>query len=396
MKLRTWLAVLAAAALLLTAALADTVIGGTDARGIVPRETGLNTAEDGISPTTGRTLWNLSAPRGFGGLAVDGRYQPMLVQIDNTDNGAGHRAPWGAIWADVIFESPLRREGHTRITLLFSDIVPDDAGPVRSARIGHIWLREEWGAGFIYYGQQEYHATNVRDEIARLGADRDGVVFSGTSPAWSRYFYQRRNLKAPHDKGVDAAALRDLIAADYIAPNHAWRFTDTPAEGDQATVITVDWGRSDYVSVYQWSPSMRCYNRYVGTGRGQEIYHDSDTGENITFANVIIQWVDMDWVQATAPVMRTAGDAPFFARWSDGPFVAQGNADFFMNGVHVSGYWRRESMADRTIFYGPDGREIELQRGRTMVVMFPAEERQIHENGQAPSPLSILRTVSYR
>ena len=142
---------------------------------------------------------------------------------------------------------------------------------------------------------------------------------------------------------------------------------------------------------------MKCYNRYVGTGRNQEIEHDYDTGDNITFNNVIVQWVDMDWVQVTAPVMRTVGDAPFFTAWSDGSFVAQGNADYFMNGVHVSGYWRRESMDSRTVFYGPDGREIELQRGRTMVIMFPATERQIHDSThQAPSALSIPRTISYR
>lgn len=397
MKTRILLLALATALLLTAAALADTVIDGTGERNIYPGDTGLNLVEVGVSPTTGRTLSGLNAPDGASGLAVNGRYQPMLVQIDNTDNGVGYRAPWGAIWADVIFESPLRREGHTRITLLFSDIIPDDVGPVRSARIGHVWLREEWGAGFVYYGQQEYHATNVKDEIARLGADDAGVVFSGTLPAWSRYFYQRRNLKSPHDKGADVAGLQALIPEDYEVPNHAWLFTDEAAEGDSATVITVGWGRSDYRSVYTWSPSIGRYTRSVGDGSSQQIYHDLDTGEAITFANVIIQWVDMDWAQVTAPVMRIAGNAPFFVTWSDGPYIAQGNADFFMNGVHVAGYWRRDSMADRTVFYGPDGEEIQLQRGRTMVVMFPATERQLHEaSNKAPTLLEIQRSVSYR
>ncbi len=390
-------ALLVAALLLTAGALADTVIDGTADRGIVPADVGPNLVDEWTSPTTGRDLSQIDVPRGFAGLAADGRYQPMLVQIDNTDNGLRYRAPWGAAWADVIFESPLRREGHTRITLLFSDVIPDDAGPVRSARIGHVWLREEWGAGFIYYGQQEYHATDVKAEIARLGADKAGVVFSGTAQAWNRYFYQRRNLKSPHDKGVDVAGLQALIPADNPVPAHAWRFTDEPAQGDTAGVITVDWGRADYRSVYTWSPSLKHYTRTVGTGGSQEIYHDLDSGEAITFDNIIVQWVDMDWVQATAPVMRTAGDAPFFTQWSDGAFTAQGNADFFMNGVHVAGCWRRESMGDRTVFYGPDGEEIALQRGRTMVIMFPAAERQIHENGrQAPTPIDMRRSVSYR
>ena len=42
----------------------------------------------------------------------------------------------------------LYRSGQTRITFLFNDSFaegqPLSAGPVRSARIGHVLLREEW------------------------------------------------------------------------------------------------------------------------------------------------------------------------------------------------------------------------------------------------------------
>ena len=396
MKTRLWLAALAAALLLSAVGLADTTIDGKTDRGIVPVENADNLVEDGVSPTTGRSLSGLQPPDGASGLAVDGRYQPMMVQIDNTDNGAGYRAPWGGIWADIVYESALRREGHTRITMLFSDVIPYNVGPVRSARIGHIWLREEWGAGFVYYGQQEYYRTNVKDEITRLGADAAGVVFSGTTRTWGDYFYSRPKLKSPHDKGADVAGLQALIPSDHTAPNHAFRFTDEPAEGDTATSVTVNWGRKDYVSQYTWSAALGTYTRMVGSGNSKEVYHDLDSGEAITFANVIIQWTDMDWPQITAPVMRITGDAAFFTDWADGSFTAQGNADYFMNGVHVAGCWRRDGMTDRTVFYGPDGEEIELQRGRTMIILFPNVERQIQEGvNHKIEVLSVKRSVSY-
>ena len=46
-----------------------------------------------------------------------------------------------------------------------------------------------------------------------------------------------------------------------------------------------------------------------------------------------------------------------------------GNADYFMGGMHIPGVWHRDSISDRTVFYGPDGEEIELQRGRTLIIV---------------------------
>ncbi len=393
------LLLIAVFALVSAAALAETVIDGTENRGIVPQAVGLNEPPEGESPTTGRKLSSLSAPSGFSGLAVNGRYMPMLVQIDNTDNGAGNRAPWGAQYADIVYESPLRREGHTRISLLFSDLIPDDVGPVRSARLGHVWLREEWDCGFMFYGQQTLAKTNVLEEFSRLGADKKGLLFSGTQggKTWKRYYYARKGLSSPHDKGGDAAAMQGLIPADFTAPNHAFLFTDEPAQGDPAYSIKVDWGLKDYCAEYRYDEDKGIYRRIIRKGKsGTEVYHDYDTENAISFSNVIIQWVDVDWVQTTAPVTRSTGDAFFFTAYGDGAFVAQGNADFFMNGVHVSGYWKREGMTSRTVFYGPDGSELQLQRGRTMIIMFPNVERQIHTNSsQKPTVLDIERSVRY-
>lgn len=61
-----------------------------------------NPVIDGQSPTTG-VQWN-------------GFYQPMLIQIDNTDGGVGARAPWGASFADITYETPLYKKGTTRIS----------------------------------------------------------------------------------------------------------------------------------------------------------------------------------------------------------------------------------------------------------------------------------------
>ena len=131
-------ALLTALCLLLAQALAETTIDPKEARNIPLTEAGENETPDGISPTTGRTLRKLYVPEGYAGLAATGRYLPMLVQIGNDGGGVGNRAPWGVAYADILYETPLTRSHETRITAVFSDMIPDSVGFVRSARIGHV------------------------------------------------------------------------------------------------------------------------------------------------------------------------------------------------------------------------------------------------------------------
>ena len=84
-----------------------------------------------------------------------------------------------------------------------------------------------------------------------------------------------------------------------------------------------------------------------------------EAGDPITFNNVIVQQVDYNWISFTRPNPKLVGS---------------GNADYFMGGKHLSGVWDRKSLTDRTVFYGPDGNEIEMQRGRTLIILMPYGE----------------------
>lgn len=355
--------------LVTSAALADTKIDGSKNRNITVNPVGLNEAEAGVSPTTGRVLDELEIPVGAAGLAVTGRYMPMLVQIDNAGGGIGWRAPWGANYADIVYESPLyllskSKSGiETRISFLFSDIIPDAAGPVRSARVGHAWLREEWDCGFVFYGQQTYTNTNVLEIFKSTGADSDSknVLFSGIvgiNKPWKKFFSARSELAAPHDKSANTAAMSELINPSHVAPNHTFLFTDEPATGKAATKIDVHWNSSEYDSTLLYDAGTGTYVRYMNNGKTMTPYVDLDTQEPITFDNVIVQHTITEWSRVDAPVTEVIGE---------------GNADYFMNGVRVAGYWKRESMGSRTVYYDLQGNEMKLQRGKTLIILLPLE-----------------------
>ncbi len=368
-------------------ALADdkmTQVDGKETRKIKINETGLNEVEEGISPTTGLTLTDLDAPEGFAGLAVTGRYMPMLVQIDNTDGGvdnpdSANVTPWGASYADIVYETPLYSSGMTRITFLFSDLIPTSVGPVRSARMGHAWLREEWDAGFLYYGQQEYAKSNVRKELSKYGADDKGLLFSGTVGAgkpWKEFYTARPGSLRPHHVDANVAAMYELISTDFVPPNHAFRFTDElPADGDTAEQVIVNWGSKDgkalqrYGSNLEYDADNNVYYRYMRYPKDELIpYEDRDTQEQMGFANVIVQFTDVEFIRKDAPISYVVGKYYYTGK---GDKSATGNAEYFMGGKHVKGVWKRNDIESRTVFYGPDGNEISLQRGKTLIIVCP-------------------------
>ena len=148
-------------------ALADPIrIDGTSERNITINDTGLNKDpqalidEDGISPTTGRYLDDIEWKEGWdAGVAPtkEGTYRPIMVQISNAGNGVGisssgklyGTAPINASYADIVYEAPQKKGGsETRMSMIFSDVIPDYVGFVRSTRLTHVYLRQEWDCAF--------------------------------------------------------------------------------------------------------------------------------------------------------------------------------------------------------------------------------------------------------
>lgn len=366
--MRRLIAAMLAMLLLTCGAMAETTIDPTAGRGIVLQETGENMPVEGVSPTTGRTLSDLPQIEGFQGLAVTGRYLPMLVQIGNDSGGVGDRAPWGISYADILYEMPLTRNESTRITAVFSDLIPDSVGFVRSARVGHVWLREEWDGGFLYYGQQEVEGSDVKEEFRNTGATSKGVLFSGTAggTAWKHLYTERKRLKSPYNIDANVAAMSKQVPAEHTPVNHTFLFTDETPVGDPAEYVYVNWGdgAKNYNSRLVYREDWGGYIRNVGTDKSVW-YADRDAIEGaIAFANVIVQFTQVSYNHNNKlePIVYVIGE--------DGA-PAEGNADFFMGGVHISGYWKRDGMNERTVYYGPDGQEIELQRGRTLIIIFP-------------------------
>ena len=310
----------------------------------------LNPVIEGESPTTG--------------LPWEGRYQPILVQLDNSYGGVDKVRHWGIDAADVVYESPLAANGTTRISALFSDRLPEAVGPVRSARLAHAWIRQEWQAGFCFYGVQTALYTNVREEFTRLGIRSSMcVLFDGTAGSgkpWKKYYSRVSGLSSPHNAEVNVAAVQNLIdPAVYAATPRPFLFRDDkPSEGDYAEYIWIENRSKQSVSPsYEYNVDENVYYRFVGG----EPYYDLEVGPeegHQAYANVIVQRCETSY--------QYGGSCPITGVASrDG--VAKGNADIFTGGRYIAGYWIRTGMNERTVFLDENGKEIALQRGKTFI-----------------------------
>lgn len=295
------------------------------------------------------------------GLPWEGRYMPMLAQIDNYNGGIGTAAPWGAAQADIIYETPINAPGATRLTFLFSDDLPEAAGPIRSARVGHAELREEWDGGFIYTGVQMAEGTNVEDIFKANKTNRKGVLFrilNGGSAKYQQYTSWLTKAESgtvpPHNVSVNVKMLQTFVPETTIAPDRPFLFTDDlPTEGDSAREINILQRSQGYRSTFRYDEVSNSYFRFVEG----EPYIDKYTEEQLAFSNLIIQRTRVFYFNGE-------GDRPVTVN------IGSGNADIFMGGRYIPGYWVRTGIDQRTVFFDQYGNEIALQRGSTFICVF--------------------------
>ena len=402
--MRKLLSLVLALALILSAAAAmadPIVINGSEKRDIQIHEAGLNPSADemieqNISPTTGRQLDTIEVPDGFVGTAFTLQYRPIMVQISNAGGGVNENskgepatAPINAQYADVVYEACQANSGNggslTRFSAVFSDVVPDYVGFVRSTRLTHCRLRQEWDCAYCTSG---YAKDLVKPEWKKLGVKNPesatpsdpGLVYVGDFPkVWKKYV---KRLYPAGDANSELFELANIVQniypKDHVAANHTFKFTDeVPAGGDSGEIVYVTFGNKTKTdSRLEYDADTNTYYRYVTLEDGRDVSfraqrlvnpHERKKGDNvmidadakeygddITFSNIIVQGITMKWQGSEQP---------------DPVLTGTGIADYFMGGKHYTGVWQRKDINARTVFYGEDGEEISLQRGKTLIIL---------------------------
>ena len=327
------------------------------------------------------------------GLPWQGAYRPMLVQIGNAVGkvktpgktvktaGVGAYAPWGAQDADILYESALTDRGATRFTMLFQDCFAasepvDSVGPVRSVRRGALYLRAEWQASLVYsggylgmFGWRDRYTPVVMEQT---GSTQAGAMFNLLSAAYQAERNRVKGVKAPSNLNVNLQALAARIPESFASQPRAFCFADESPYGQayaRADTVHLDWGEPTSISHLVYDATQNAYLRYCGPGVKPQNWlvfqsfvsaEDRDPAHAVTlaFANVIVQRVP--------PETQTAdGTEPHPQQ------IGQGNADIFIGGRYIPGYWVCPSPQSPTVYFDDHGEELVLLRGKTYVAQFP-------------------------
>lgn len=316
---------------------------------------------------------------------VQGRYMPVLVQISNAEGtekagrktvkaaGLGKAAPWGGQFADVVYESLLWELGQTRLTFLFSDSLaqgqPASVGPVRSIRHGTVLIREEWQGAVVYGGGLQRCNDGIAQRLWALETDGSGraIRMQGANLIQRTFGGRIQGVKAPDNLDVNAVTVQNVVLEKCTAQPRPFLFFDNNPYGryERADTVTLDWGdkRKYYVSQFHYDEANGLYTRYCGGAPWRSFASAEDRSEEnkraLTFSNVIIQRVSYDYpVSRLLPIPLCVG---------------HGNAELFIGGKYIPGYWVRESEAAPTVFLDDRGEEIQLARGKTFIAQFPPE-----------------------
>jgi hypothetical protein len=263
-------------------------------------------------------------------VAEDLATRPLLIAKIENSAAARPRAALDA--ADVVLEE-LTEGGVTRFITLFHSRLPDDAGPVRSARPVDIAL----GSGF---GQPVFAHSGARAEVQQQLRSSPMIALEEGAPGFLRVAERR----APHDLFIRPdevlAAGVGRGASRLVGPG--WRFADEAPAGEVAcpadAATCTDPGAGVVVPMSTAARAGWSYDADEGVyRRDQNGQASTVTGTGrIGAANVVV----LGTRHYQGGCCDTNG-----APYTETDLTGEGQALYWRDGRRYEGTWRKPSAA---------------------------------------------------
>jgi len=280
----------------------------------------------------------------------EGSNGPVLaVKIDDTN--AAH-PQIGLEEADVVYIEQVEG-GLTRLAAIFSSVIPERVGPIRSARISDIEILAQYGrVAFAYSGAQKkllpvIDAANLQN----LGAQAQPPSIYTSDP----------NRSAP----VAMVLRADLLMAKVIEKNYqittannvGWSFGDAPQGGKPTQSVIMHWPAARYSAAWSESQSRWLLSHNL----------ESDVAESgivlgpTTLVIQIVSIIDSEYRD------KIGGVTPFSQT------VGNGRGFILRDGKTFNALWSRASEGVGTTWTSSDGKEIKFAPGQIWVALTDRE-----------------------
>jgi len=279
-----------------------------------------------------------------------GTKRPYAIQFNNFKTVKNQ---WGIGQADIVYEC-LVEGGLTRLLGIGQNFSGDKLGSVRSARHYFVSILEEYDAIYIHYGKTKYATSKMK----KLGTDH----MDGTTGIGNIVYYRDKSIKAPHNaftsidriqEGVKKQKFRTELEDDY-QPHFKFYENDTDlASGTKASKINIRFSASAQ-PYFEYNSEDKLYYRF----QYGDVHKDSLTGEQLSFKNVIIQFVKEWDIDKNGYQTMDLEDA-------------QGEGLYFTNGKAVPITWKKKEATSWMRYFDEAGEELTINPGKTFIILFP-------------------------
>lgn len=266
----------------------------------------------------------------------------LVVKIDNAPLA---RPQAGVDKADVVYEEVVEG-GVVRFMAVFQSQNAALVGPVRSVRPVDPEIVSPLKGLFAYSGGAPQFEKLIQKAPVRL------VGYDQLTKAYTK----RPGRPAPHHLFSSTEKLYDGAKASDGPPPSLFTYATSAPTGPAVVHATVVMG-GQTTAAWDWDASI---SRWRRTTNGTP--HVMDDGPQLSFANVIVQYVRYTNTTSRDPAGFLVPTATV---------VGSGDAMVLAGGTQVRARWTKKSVTDVTAFTDATGVPIQLLPGPTWVMLAP-------------------------
>lgn len=276
---------------------------------------------------------------------------PIAVMIENSQQA---RPQSGLTSADIVYEA-VTEGGITRFMGIYSQNLPTQVGPVRSARSYFIDWLSEYDAYYAHaggsptalgrindYGIKDYpHSSDSYVRIPKAGVSSEHTLFTDVSKI-AKFGVEKKKWPATYD-------------------TKSWSFKDSTVTTPTIPSLTINFSSAPFVVKWTYDATTQKYAREMAG-----IAHkDAISGEQIKASSIVVMKV----THSPNPPYKGTGKE---SEWNMGT-IGTGEVTVFTNGDQFKGTWSKSSRTDRTRFLDAAGVEIKLNRGQIWIEVIPQD-----------------------
>ncbi len=304
--------------------------------------------------TTKKDLSNLEKSE-LTGLYIDKDIKPLRPFAVMINNHYDALPQSGIEEADVIYET-LAEGGITRLVAVFKDFEGEKIGPVRSARHYFLNFSFDHDAIYVHYGKSPQASVAF---VELNSPNLDGLSYLDTIMC-----YQDPERVRPHatftsykglNDGLEAQGYRKTMTEDFP---HKLKFSEDEVvlKGKTANKLSLDFSYYQLAS-FVYDKKIKKYKRFQFDGME---HIDAISGKQLETDNIIIQLVNM-W--------NIPGDTEGRL---DMELVGSGSGYYLYGGKYIPIKWEKTDIYTPTQYYLEDGKELEINTGKTWIEVYPA------------------------